>query len=270
MKTLTNIDLFPVLTLRPFDFGEESYPFNGPVDEETQYQYWKQILIKNALPTLEPVQKGMHFVRVREVDDASLEKLIELFMHDIAEYECSPDESSTTVDKDAEITPMSFEGGVVLTSNDQLIMTPQCCVSLQDHREWLGITKSDVFQRIWIGHPWVYYLTKDDQILFTRLIEKSFDGKTWKHYHTLDNTTMMDSSNCVEKLKEEIDQEDIKYAIPFQEMQKAIAAMKAEVDQFKQRAEKILEQQGVKNPAKVACCLVDGNGITFSYDETAF
>lgn len=266
METLSNIRLVPVINLCPSVFDEIIYPFQGKVSDEQKYQYWKEVLIKNGLPNLEPIQKGMHDVKVNDIDDQSLETLINYFLIDISEFRCDKD-AIEKPDLSKGITPTSFGGGVILTSNDKIIMTPQCCVSLQDHVEWSRIHRSESFQHIWLGHPWIYYKTQGEDILFTRLIEKAFDGKTWRHYTQADNTMMMDSSQCIEKSKKEINDEDLKYRVNFEEMQQAIAGMQNELHVFQDRIEKIANRMQIVNPAHVADCFVNGNGEMLSYSE---
>ena len=216
---------------------------------------------------MEPIQKGLHFVKTNEIDDTSLEKLIQLFLIDISEYRCSIDEAEKEEPREEGIIPPSFEGGVVFTSNDKIIMTPQCCVSLQDHKEWSGIKSTDSFERIWLGHPWIYYKTQGKDILFTRLIEKTFDGKTWKHYLTSDNGELLDFSNCIKKTEKAIEEEDIKYRVNFQDMKKAIAGLQKELEIFQIRIEKIANKFDLVNPARVADCFVNGNGEMLSYNK---
>lgn len=270
METLTNIHLHPVIYLSPFIFDEVIYPFKTKVNEDRVYQYWKEILVKNGLSNLEPIKRGLHYVKTDDIDDQSLKTLIEYFLIDISEYRCSVEPNKGNKgnkEKTDEITPTSFEGGVIFTSNDKIIMTPQCCVSLQDHKEWSRIHRSEKFERIWLGHPWIYYRIKGDNIFFTRLIEKAFDGKTWKHYTTLDNTMMMDSSQCIEKSEKVIDDEDLKYIVNYQEMKRAISDLQNELKAFQNRVEIIVRKMQLVKPEKVASCFVNGNGEMLSYNE---
>lgn len=265
-ETLTDIRLHPVILLSPADFGEEIYPFKTQVSEDQVYQYWKEVLAKNGFPNLEPIARGSHYVKTSAFDEPALATLIYHGLVDISAYRCSPDPEPEKDPLKEEITPTSFEGGVIMTSKDKIVMTPQCCVSLQDHQEWTRIQAQKEFTRIWLGHPWIYYKNVGEQILFTRLIEKAFDGKTWKHYTLADNTTMMDSSQCIEKSTKEINDEDLKYSVNFAHMKEAIAHLQEELNIFQNRIEENLIIQKVLNPKKVAAGLVNGNGEMLSYD----
>lgn len=267
MKTLTHVSLHPVLYLSPFHFGESNYPFDTRVSEERIYQYWKEVLTTNGLAAVEPIQKGMFHVKPQDMDDESLAAFIRHNLVDISAYRCSVEPTAESEETRDEITPTSFEGGVIMRSGDQLIMTPQCCVSLQDHKEWSRIQRSESFERIWLGHPWIYYTNRGDDIFFTRLIEKAFDGKTWRHYTTPDNTMMMDSSQCIEKDSKIIDESDLRYRVNFAEMKEAIAGLKQELSAFQNRIETIARTLGIANPARLADCFVNGNGEMLSYNE---
>ncbi|MEO0340536.1 MAG: hypothetical protein AAF242_15165 [Bacteroidota bacterium] len=270
MEILANIELYPVVRFSPSDFEEVNYPFKTRVSENELYQYWKSILQKQGFPNLEPIKKGYHYVRACEIDDISLETLIKHRLIDIAEYRCEVIEESqkSTVELEAGITPTSLEGGVVFTANDKIIMTPQCCVSLQDHQEWTRIKPNNSFTRIWLGHPWIYYKTEGNSILFTRLIEKSFDGKTWKHYETKDNTMLLDASKVTQKTAKAIDENDLKYIVDYSEMEEALANLQITLDHFQLRIEQIATQNGWINPTKLAHCFVNGNGEMLSYDQS--
>ena len=268
IETLSQICLHPVIRLSPSDFDEVIYPFKTRVSKARQDEYWKEVLTKHGLPNLDPFAPGLHYVKTSAFDEASLEILIKHGLVDISAYRCSPDPE---IEKDPlkdEITPTSFEGGVIMTSEDKIKVSPQCCVSLQDHIEWGKIQQREEFGRIWLGHPWMYYKTKGEDVLFTRLIEKAFDGLTWKHYTLADNSTMMDASQCIEKKTKEINDEDLMYSVNFIEMKDAIAGLQKELNIFQARIEKILMRLKVVNPKKLADCLVNGNGELLSYDSS--
>ncbi|WP_298511516.1 hypothetical protein [uncultured Kordia sp.] len=53
---------------------------------------------------------------------------------------------------------MSFEGGLRIEQDDTVIEY-QCCTDLSDYTEWEKVIskKSQQWEQIWIGHPWIYY-----------------------------------------------------------------------------------------------------------------
>jgi hypothetical protein len=72
---------------------------------------------------------------------------------------------------------------------------------------------------------------------------------------------------CIEKSKKEVNDEDLKYRVNFEEMQQAIAGMQNELQVFQERIEKIANRMQIVNPAHVADCFVNGNGEMLSYSE---
>ena len=253
VKFLKQPELLPVLRLSPFDFDEAIYPFTKEVDQETLYLYWKSVLEKNGLAKLEPIQKGLHLVSVKDIDLESLGQLIDHYLED-------------DFDIDLEEGVFSFEGGVVLKSEGQVMVTPQCCVSLEDYREWTRIDRNENFERIWIGHPWIYYRVREDRLYMTGLIEKTLDKTSWRHYDTPDNTMLVDASNFREKASKEVGEEDVKYALDFSTLQEAIKAMEKDLNEFEGKIIKVLEQKGLEQAKEIAHCFINGNGNFLSYD----
>ena len=266
METLKNIRLHAVVTISPFDFDKEIYPFKERVSEERVDQYWKSILEEYGLGKLEAFRKGWHYVKADTMDEESLSNLIQHYLKNYAEESSEEDsERGLPLQLPENVRPAAFCGGVILTAGDRILVTPQCCVGLEDHVEWSRIQPSEDFQHIWIGHPWMYYKTLEDKIFFTRLIEKDFDGKTWKHYTKADNCLMNDFSERIDKEAKEVLDEDIQFVADFEETQQAIKGLREELQRFESRVRKVVSALAVSNPEEMAACFVNGNGKMPSY-----
>jgi hypothetical protein len=268
MKTtvLQNIQLSPVLRFYPDELTGKRYPYGPDFGLEEQAQFWQAQLAAVGLGGLTEVRKGSELVYADSISDKQLEVLLKWFLERWYDEECwsfSSAEWATELEKNG--FPAGLEGGIVLTAADQLIVAPQCCVGLQDHAEWPRKPDSQDFQRIWIGHPWMYYKVADDQVLLTGLIEKELNGDRWLHYERPDNDRMMDASQFRAKASEQIDEQDIKYTIGLVEWQRAVQELEEALDDFRRR---LLVQLAPFVPAyaeKMAACLVDGNGEALSY-----
>jgi hypothetical protein len=168
--------------------------------------------------------------------------------------------------KDLEPELFPLEGGVVWLSNDQIILTPQCCVSLEDYQEWLEVTPSATLKRIWIGHPWIYYQTDDQHIYFSRLTEKSFED-TWRYYALSEKATLSGNTTYEETTEREVGEHLIQYAVDYAVFEKAQKGLYREIAAFHQRITGIFQQMGLDKPEKAASCLINGNGRFPSYDK---
>lgn len=266
MEHLSNIKLVPLIQLSLFDVDDSFYPDEIIFNPEKRDQYWKQILQKHGFSGMEAIKKGEELIPVSEFHTEVLQQLIKWFLQDWYDFEWQNGKLSFVKLQDEEFErPTSFYGGVMMTSEDRIMICSQCCVSLQDHQEWMQLESSASFKRIWIGHPWIYYKVKGDKILFTRLIEKELTGETWRHYISADNSLLRDFSNFEAKPQEDIDDRDLKYSVNYEAFKRATENLQEELNAFKARIEKILIEAGTKNPAEVADCLVNGNGIHLSY-----
>ncbi|HKK77513.1 MAG TPA: hypothetical protein VJ953_20705 [Saprospiraceae bacterium] len=268
MKTiaLQNIQLSPVLRFYPDELTGKHYPYGPDFGIEEQAQFWQAQLAAVGLGGLTAVKKGSELVYSNSIPDEQLGVLLKWFLERWYGEEWGQLSSAEWVTElEEQGFPASFEGGIVLTAADQLIVAPQCCVSLQDHAEWPRKPDGQDFQRIWIGHPWMYYKVDDNRVLLTGLIEKELNGDRWLHYKMPDNDRMMDASHFRAKASEQIDEQDIKYAIDLVEWQRAIHELEAALDDFRQRLMLHLVPFVSAYTQKMAACLVDGNGEALSY-----
>ncbi len=261
MRTLQNIQLLPVIQLYPPDMN---YPMPRLDTAEEHYAFWKDVMTSNGLQDIEPIQKGLHYVSFDAITDADLKRLMELHLKDFEPFT----KSGVAEGEVKDYLPHSLEGGVILMADGVAEIPPQCCVSLQDYKEWIAIKETTDFEFIWLGHPWIYYKMKGEQIYFTRLIEKDFAGK-WRYYQPTSKGVFMGGWEADYFLKkgEIIEDSDILYEISTQELFKKIEQLQLAINIFKQRIEAIGKALNFKNPNLIATCLVDGNGQTFSYDR---
>lgn len=283
MQTLQNIQLVPVIDLYPADLGE---PFPYPSTTEERHQHWKKVLAKFGIGQLEPIGIGYNMVNVANIDDDALEKLILMAINGIEteEDEEKEEAKNPSIDLSAineqieleEVTgdggyeeeenlPTSFEGGVAMFCDGKVFITPQCCVSLQDHQEWLKVLNDDPFGMIWIGHPWICYLQQGDNILLTGLIEKDFFKKEWRFYHPNEHNDLTTFRFSDSRDSNTITPADFRYSIAKIEFKKAITKLTNQLTFFKNRIKTIAEKLNFDNPQIIANCLVDGDGELLSY-----
>lgn len=289
MKRLSNIQLIPVIELLPVDLGEN---YTYPSTKEERYQHWKKVIRQFGIGELEPIIKGFDFVKMMDIDDNALSKLILMALNGIDEDDEgqvtptvlklpsktlleSLNNSLVEIDNNlGEIEedkmndlPTSFEGGLVMMCDDKIFVTPQCCVSLQDYQEWFEIRNDKDFGMIWIGHPWVCYLKKGDDILLTGLVEKDFQKEEWRFYHVNENNDLTTFQFSENRDKNAVMPSDFRYVIAKSTFEKALKVLEQDIEILKKRISILVEQLGFKHPKLIAQCLIDGNGSLFSYNK---
>lgn len=267
MKTLTHLQISPVLRLYVEDLTGQRYPYGPDFGPEQQEEFWQEQLVVVGLGGLTSVKKGSELVCPASMTDSQLHTFLRWFLVD---WYGEKGDTLETLDWEGSLQqygyPASFEGGVILTAEDRLLVAPQCCVSLQDHAEWLDISPGEGFQRIWIGHPWIYAKREGEQVYLTGLIEKEMHGERWLHYESVDNDYLLDFSKFRAKAQEQLDDHDLKYQIPLAEWTRAIKGLDAELQDFKARIAAYLLPIIPAYAQKIAQCLVAGNGEALSYD----
>lgn len=249
MQELNQLRLVPVVDLRPSYLGEHFYPYDkGRPTKEQLYDFWKETLALYGLGHLEPIERGSDYVATQDLDPAALEILMGYRVNHLEEG----------------ALPISLEGGLVLKNADQMLLTPQCCVSLHDYKEWLSLPPSSSFKRIWVGHPWIYYCTDDSYHYFTQLIEKGFDD-LWKYYPLTAEGTLSGYECPVSVEEKTLTKGHIRFKVLSSELKLALADLQAQIAALKNRLVKIASDSGHLNAEEIARCLVDGNGEWLSY-----
>lgn len=273
MKKLSNIKLHLVITLFPPDMGDHFY--KGPQQDGDYGNFWKKVMEHYGMENLEPIEKGSNHVRTIDIDDASLKAFIKLQL--MRKLDTTFDKINSEIETlilenkgeeyEKERIFYSVDGGVALFREKEILITPQCCYSMHDYKEWTSIEPTNDFRMIWIGHPWLYYKTKGEVFYLTGLIEKSFQGE-WKYY---DSDLLSDkavSSGLDYALKEGkiVEDNDVRYTISYQELREAINGLENEIADFQNRIEQACRDLGLKYPKIIAQGFVHGNGDK-SYGE---
>lgn len=257
MKTLTNITLTPVIDFHPHYVieGEDSMIYTYPSTNEERYDIWKKMMISLDLERLEPVRVGMEKVKITAIDEYSLAAILELYFEGYG---------IKKTDKDIKNHFIEFYGGVILYEVEELLISPQCCIGFNDYKEWIDLKPSKNFKRIWVGHPWIYYKTKDDNILLTEYIEKDFSGN-WQHHHPEKDNLIL--GDCTPINKEDIDDSFLRFSIKQKHFDNAVAKMMADLDIFKQKIINVLTRLGYKYPTSIANTLIGKYCSSHSPDE---
>ncbi|APH43493.1 Uncharacterized protein A9P81_4066 [Leptospira interrogans serovar Copenhageni/Icterohaemorrhagiae] len=71
----------------------------------------------------------------------------------------------------------SLDGGIVIKSENSIIITPMCCGDIGNLREWEKILESqnNIWKQLWIGHPWIFYRRANGFIEISNYTESNLD-----------------------------------------------------------------------------------------------
>lgn len=155
------IQLFNVIEIDPFRYSKEEYELPELVDlsnSEDLHERWQKALATLNLD-LNPIKKGSYFVDIETVDDKNLKIILKVIFKDV----------------EIEGTDFlaSFNGGLILTENDEILLQPTCCSDLENLKDWQHIfeNNSSEWSQLWIGHPWVFYKKDNGKIQFSDYTE---------------------------------------------------------------------------------------------------
>jgi len=159
MKRLSNIQLIPVIHLMAIDFGKN---YSYPSTKAERHEHWKKVISEFGIGDLEPIELGYEYVKITDIGDDALTKLILMRLNGIDDNDNEEEDALPSINLlsksklesinnllveietveilEAEIEieieeelPTSFEGGIVMLCDGEIFLTPQCCVSLQDY-----------------------------------------------------------------------------------------------------------------------------------------
>ncbi|MDR0194974.1 MAG: hypothetical protein LBI73_07605 [Myroides sp.] len=152
-----------VIELLPFTYATQEYktPLGNAIESPKQWNtYWHNSISDSELGNLKAVREGSFLVNIEELTTENLVAILQKELEDIDldKYE----------DQIAKIT-----GGLVVSQGEMCYLEPMCCGDLASLNEWESIltSKENIWQELWIGHPWVYYQRDNGRVMFSDYIE---------------------------------------------------------------------------------------------------
>lgn len=155
------IQLFNVIEIDPFRYSKEEYEIpelsSSPTSKENNERWRKAISTLDL--NLKPIQEGSYFVDIETIDDENLKIILKI----IFEY----------VEIEGTDFLSSFNGGLILMKNDDVLIEPTCCSDLENLKNWQYIFENDSaeWSELWIGHPWIFYKKENGKIQFSDYTE---------------------------------------------------------------------------------------------------
>ncbi|SHM00621.1 hypothetical protein [Chryseobacterium contaminans] len=212
------IELINTIEINPLKYTKEDFELPEITDDPDPEEYFLKFTETASRLALNfnEIQKGSNLVNIENIDDESLETIVAAKLTEVEFYD--PDERGFV---------LSFDGGIVVKKDDEVLIQPSCCGDLENIENWEKVLekRSSGWTEIWIGHPWIFY-KKENGII-------SFSDYTEANINDLEDV----------KTKFEVEEEDFK-----DELDKMIYQQV----RFKNRISDILKKMNIENAKKIS------------------
>ncbi len=158
------IELINTIEINPLKYSKEDFELPEIADYPDPEEYFLKFTETASRLTLNfnEIQKGSNLVNIENIDDESLETIVVAKLTEV-EFD-DPDERGFV---------LSFDGGIVLKKDDEVLIQPSCCGDMENIENWEKVidNRSSGWAEMWIGHPWVLYKRKNGIISFSDYTE---------------------------------------------------------------------------------------------------
>ena len=215
--------LINTIELSPYDYANAEYEHpNGTLKDlpDEWDKFWKKCLADKNLDNLSPIKKGAYLVDINTIKNSELEIILK---NELVEVELD----------DFEEQVGRIYGGIVVKTENGFPIMPTCCGDIGNLYEWEEILEepNKDWKQLWIGHPWVFYRTENNEVEFSDYYEANIE----------------EIKNIKSILK--FPREDLRYKLEI---------IKEEQIKFEKRIQNVLEEMGIKNSNQIAK-LMTGN-----------
>jgi hypothetical protein len=217
MKLLNTIEVSPY----NYSDTEYEYPSRSSSEFPDEWnEFWIRCISDKNLGNLCAIRKGSYFVDIETINDNELEEIVK---NELKEVEL----------EDFEEQVSRICGGIVIIENNISLIEPTCCGDIGNIKEWESIfeDKSNGWNQLWIGHPWVFYKKENGNIEFSDYTDLNLE-----------------------------DFKDIKSKFQFaeEELKKEVEKIRSQQNRFEHRIHKILDKIGIINSERISK-LITGN-----------
>ncbi|AAS72276.1 hypothetical protein GS518_18315 [Leptospira interrogans] len=155
------------IEVNPYDYSEKEYdiPDTTKIENPEEWnEFWLQCISDRNLGNLKSIYQGSYLVDIRTIDDLELETILKTELEEVKFDECEDQVGS-------------LDGGIVIKSENSIIITPMCCGDIGNLREWEKILESqnNIWKQLWIGHPWIFYRRANGFIEISNYTESNLD-----------------------------------------------------------------------------------------------
>jgi hypothetical protein len=213
---LESVELVPVIELEPARFSRRERSPPSGLDRELPERwgtYWNESLADSGVVGLVPLGPASWLVTTRQLTDTDLlGRILSIVVREWGGPEVLLDPDGTP----------ALEGGFALHGNGELLLSPTCCGDLGDFSSWheAAAHRSSAWKMVWIGHPWLSVRFDGGWLVFSGLHESESPVGKWM--------------------------------VRPEELRRAVAAAKVEVEKFAWRLEPIVARFEVDDPVAVS------------------
>ncbi|MDN3694752.1 hypothetical protein QWZ06_22030 [Chryseobacterium tructae] len=218
MKRYNMIELINTIEVNPLKYAKEDFELPEIADypdPEEWFLKWTETASRLTL-NFNGIQKGSNLVDIETIDDESLQAIVAAKLSEV-EFD-DPDENGFV---------LSFDGGVVLKKDDEVLIQPSCCGDLENVENWQKVVDNRSFgwAEMWIGHPWILYKRENGVISFSDYTDANI--------------------NEVKNVK-------IKFEVEESEFQTELGKVIQHQFRFKNRILEILKKMNINNAEKIS------------------
>ncbi|BAP29984.1 uncharacterized protein CHSO_0947 [Chryseobacterium sp. StRB126] len=162
------IELINTIEINPLKYSKEDFKLPQLADypdPEELFLKWTETASRLTTNCNE-FRKGSHLVNIRTIDDESLQIIVAAKLTEV-EFD-APEEMGFV---------LSFDGGIVLKKEDEVLILPSCCGDIENIENWEKVidNRSSEWAEMWIGHPWVFYKREKGVISFSDYTEANIN-----------------------------------------------------------------------------------------------
>ncbi len=153
-------NIYFVLEFDPWKFENDLEDISG---EDFHKNVFK-VLDRNGIKNIKRLEDYAYLsVKISEIVDEDLEKFIHV-------------QFKKEIQKKVDLKEVqSFYGGIVIENiqDKKASIHHTCCGLIADYKYWLPFLeqKSNKWQRIWLGHPWIFGKIENDRLYLTQFLE---------------------------------------------------------------------------------------------------
>ena len=210
------VRLINTIEILPSEYSDQEYEY--PDGNDSNYtiaweDFWVKSLRSKKLENLKSIEAGSFLVDISSIEINELEEIVKNKLENFSLENWKEE--------------VQMCGGIAIQVNNEFPIRAQCCGDLGDLSGWESIINeaTEEWQFLWIGHPGVFYRTKNSNIEFSTYYE---DG----NQNGKDITPIL--------------------SLVVNEFEKEICKVKNEQVKFGERVRKVLEKMKVKNAKQIA------------------
>lgn len=161
-------ELINTIEINPLKYSKEDFELSGIADYPDPEEWFLKYTETASRLTLNcnEIRKGSNLVNIENIDDESLQMIVAA---KLTEVEFNAPEERGFV--------LSFDGGIVVKKEDEVLIEPSCCGDLENIENWEKVLekRSSGWTEIWIGHPWIFYKKENGIISFSDYTEANMN-----------------------------------------------------------------------------------------------